>query len=50
MRLNIECYNVWDFCNDLAEFAFVQDIPQANRSSIILNVPTGILATYTVEF
>ncbi len=50
MRLKVECYNMWDFCNDLAEFAFVQDIPQANRSSIILNVPTGILATYSIDF
>ena len=49
MKLNIECYNVWDFANDLAELAFVQDIPYASRASMILNVPTGILATYTIE-
>lgn len=49
MRLNVECYNMWDFCNDLAEFAFTQDIPYADRASIILNVPTGILATYTID-
>ena len=49
MRLNIECYNIWDFCHDLAEFSFVQDIPKATRSSVILNVPTGIIATYTVD-
>lgn len=49
MTLNVECYNVWDFANDLAEMAFVQDIPYASRASMILNVPTGILATYTIE-
>lgn len=49
MRLNVECYNIWDFCHDLAEFSFVQDIPQATRSSVIMNVPTGIIATYTVD-
>ena len=49
MCLNIECYNIWDFCHDLCEMAFVQDIPYAMRASMILTVPTGILATYTVE-
>jgi hypothetical protein len=49
MRLRIEGYNVWDFSNDLAELAFTQDIPYANRASVILNVPTGILATFSVE-
>ena len=49
MCLNIECYNVWDFCHDLCEMAFVQDIPYASRASMILTVPTGILATYTIE-
>ena len=49
MCLNVECYNVWDFCHDLCEMAFVQDIPYASRASMILTVPTGILATYTIE-
>lgn len=49
MCLNIECYNVWDFCHDLAELSFVQDITYASRASMILTVPTGILATYTIE-
>ena len=49
MRLNVECYNIWDFCHDLAELSFAQDRPDAFRASIIMNVPTGILATYTVE-
>lgn len=49
MRLNVECYNMWDFCHDLAEMAFVQDIPYANRASVILTVPTGIIATYSVD-
>ncbi len=48
MTLQVNCYNVWDFCHDLAEFAFVQDIPQAFRSSIILTVPTGIVTTFRV--
>ena len=48
MCLNVECYNVWDFCHDLCEMAFVQDIPYASRASMILTVPTGILATYTI--
>ena len=49
MCLNIECYNIWDFSHDLAEMAFTQDIPGISRSSMILTVPTGILATYTIE-
>ena len=49
MRLRIEAYNVWDFSNDIGELNFFQDIPQAERVSAILNVPTGILATYSVE-
>ena len=49
MRLNVECYNIWDFCHDLAEMAFVQDIPQATRASVILTVPTGIVATFGVD-
>ena len=49
MRLRLEGYNVWDFSNDLAELAFTQDIPYANRASVILNVPTGILATFSVD-
>lgn len=49
MRLNVECYNIWDFCHDLAEMAFVQDIPQATRASVILTVPTGIIATFGVD-
>ena len=49
MCLNVECYNIWDFCHDLCEMAFVQDIPYASRASMILTVPTGILATYTIE-
>lgn len=48
MTLQLNCYNVWDFCHDLAEFAFVQDIPQAFRSSIIMTVPTGIVTTFRV--
>ena len=50
MCLNVECYNVWDFCHDLCEMAFVQDIPYASRASMILTVPTGILASYTIEW
>ena len=49
MRLNVECYNLWDFCHDLAELSFAQDVPQANRASIIMTVPTGLLVTYAVE-
>lgn len=49
MRLNVECYNMWDFCHDLAELAFDQDVPQATRASVIMNVPTGLLVTYTVD-
>lgn len=49
MRLNVECYNLWDFCHDLAELSFEQDTPQAVRSSIIMTVPTGILVTYAVD-
>ena len=49
MRLRIEGYNVWDFSNDLAELAFTQDIPYADRASVILNVPTGILTTFSVD-
>lgn len=49
MRLNIECYNIWDFCHDLAEMSFVQDIPYAHRASMIMDIPIGILATYTIE-
>lgn len=49
MRLNVECYNIWDFCHDLAELCFYQDIRYASRASVIMNVPTGIIATYTVD-
>lgn len=49
MRLSVECYNMWDFCHDLAEMAFIQDIPQADRSSMIMDIPTGLLATMTIE-
>lgn len=49
MRLRLECYNMWDFCHDLAEMSFAQDIPNAIRSSIIMDVPTGLLATFTVD-
>lgn len=49
MQLNIECYNMWDFCHDLAEMSFVQDIPYAHRSSMIMDIPVGLLATYTIE-
>ena len=49
MRLNVECYNVWDFCHDLAELSFEQDVPQANRASIIMAVPTGILISYALD-
>ncbi len=49
MYLNVECFNLWDFCHDLAELSFEQDTPKAVRSSIIMTVPTGILVTYGVE-
>lgn len=49
MRLNVECYNMWDFSHDLAELSFEQDTPQAVRASVIMTVPVGILATYTVD-
>jgi hypothetical protein len=49
MRLNVECYNLWDFCSDLAELSFAQDTPNAFRASIIMGVPTGIIATYTID-
>lgn len=47
MRLRLECYNIWDFCCDQAEMAFVQDIPAAERASMVMNVPTGLKLTYT---
>lgn len=49
MSLFVECYNFWDFANDLAEFAFTQDTPNAKRSSCILRIPTGLLATFKIE-
>lgn len=49
MTLNIEGYNVWDFCHDLAEMSFVQDIPEATRASIIMDIPVGLLATLTID-
>lgn len=49
MRLNVECYNLWDFCHDLAELSFAQDRPDAYRASVIMGVPTGLLITYTVD-
>jgi hypothetical protein len=49
MQLNIECYNIWDFCHDLAEMSFIQDIPYARRASMIMDIPIGLLATYTIE-
>lgn len=49
MTLKLECYNIWDFCHDLAEMSFVQDIPYANRASMIMDIPTGLLATFTVD-
>ena len=49
MHLNVECYNLWDFCHDLAELSFDQDTPKAVRSSIIMTVPTGLLITYAVD-
>ncbi len=50
MTLNLKCYNLWDFSCDLAEYNFFQDIPEALRSSCIFNVPTGLLATFKVEW
>ena len=50
MCLRLECYNMWDFCHDLAEMQFAQDIPNAIRASAIMDVPTGLLATFTVNF
>lgn len=49
MRLNVECFNLWDFCHDLAELSFEQDRMDAYRASIIMTVPTGILVTYAVD-
>ena len=49
MRLNVECYNIWDFCHDLAEMSFIQDIPYAHRASMIMDIPIGLLVTYTIE-
>ena len=49
MRLNVECYNMWDFCHDLAELSFAQDVPEAYRASIIMAVPTGLLVTYQID-
>ena len=49
MRINVECYNLWDFCHDLAELPFDQDVPHADRASVIMTVPTGILITYTID-
>ena len=49
MSLKVECYNMWDFCHDLAEMSFVQDIPDSYRASMIMDIPVGILATHTIE-
>lgn len=49
MQLNVECYNIWDFCHDLAEMSFIQDIPYAHRASMIMDIPIGLLVTYTIE-
>ncbi|MCQ2348514.1 MAG: hypothetical protein MJZ65_04920 [Paludibacteraceae bacterium] len=49
MRLNVECYNIWDFCHDLAEMGFVQDYETAHRASMIMDIPIGLLATFTVD-
>ncbi len=49
MCVNLECYNMWDFCCDLAEMSFVQDIPYAYRASMIMTIPTGILLNYTID-
>jgi hypothetical protein len=48
MKLNVECYNLWDFCHDLAEMGFIQDIPYAKRSSMIMDIPVGLLTTFTI--
>lgn len=49
MTLRAEVYNIYDFCHDLAEMAFVQDIPYAKRASMIMDIPIGMLMTYTIE-
>jgi len=49
MRLTLECYNFWDFCTDLAELAFAQDVLSSSRSSVIMDIPTGIRATFAVD-
>ena len=49
MKLNVECYNLWDFCHDLAELGFVQDIPYASRASMIMDIPVGLLSTLTIQ-
>lgn len=49
MSLKLECYNLWDFCHDLCEMAFTQDLSNATRSSMIMTVPTGLLLTYKIE-
>jgi len=49
MTLNIECYNAWDFCTDLAEMSFIQDIPNASRASMIMDIPVGLLATLKID-
>lgn len=55
MRLRLECYNLWDFCCDQAEMAFVQGLHgtdaqgrnySASRASMIMNVPTGLKLTF----
>ena len=48
MKLNVECYNLWDFCHDLAEMGFVQDIPYAKRATMIMDIPVGLLTTLTI--
>jgi len=48
MKLNVECYNMWDFCHDLAEMGFVQDIPYAKRATMIMDIPVGLLSTLTI--
>ena len=49
MSLTLECYNAWDFCTDLAEMSFIQDIPYANRASMIMDIPIGLLATFCID-
>ena len=49
MRLMVECYNLWDFCTDLAELAFAQDVPNASRASVIMDIPTGLKATLSID-